>query len=141
MERNIFFLIAFFFTVSSFAADIATEITQLLKEQSEAWNRGDLEAFVSPYDDSGKLVFVSTVVIRSPEELRERYEKRYKSEETSDFGTLSFSDLQVQELAPGLARTWGRWNVVQKGKTSSGWFTLILQKSGDHWRIIHDHSS
>ena len=141
MSRNIFLLTLFFCAASTFAADITGEITQLLNEQNAAWNRGDLEAFVSPYDDSGKLVFVSTVVIRSPRELMARYKKRYGSGDASDFGTLTFSELQVEELAPGLARTWGRWNVNQKGKESSGWFTLILQKNGDHWRIIHDHSS
>ncbi|MCI0606264.1 nuclear transport factor 2 family protein [bacterium] len=59
----------------------------------------------------------------------------------ADFGKLSFSQLQVEELAPGLARAWGRWTVEENSKKSSGWFTLILQKKGEHWRIIHDHSS
>ncbi len=48
-----------FFSTSCFASDVTTEITQLLKDQDEAWNRGDLEGFVRPYEDSGNLVFVS----------------------------------------------------------------------------------
>jgi hypothetical protein len=54
---------------------------------------------------------------------------------------LSFTDLQVEELAPGLARAWGRWAVDQSGKKSEGRFTLILQKQKGVWKIIHDHSS
>jgi ketosteroid isomerase-like protein len=120
--------------------DTASEITQLLKAQDEAWNRGDLDGFVAPYDASGELVFMSSVIIRDPKDLKERYEKRYKDGQ-ADFGKLTFSDLQVEELAPGLARAWGKWSVAQKDKTSSGYFTLILQKRNGQWRIIHDHSS
>src|SRR4026207_1961087 len=121
--KPIFFFL--FLSLSLFAfADTASEITQLLKAQDEAWNRGDLDGFVAPYDDTGKLVFVSTVIIHSPKELKERYEKRYKTE-NADFGKLTFSDLQVEELAPGLARAWGKWSVEQKDKNSSGFFTLI----------------
>jgi uncharacterized protein (TIGR02246 family) len=134
-------LVLLVFIVSSVCyGDAAAEIGQLLKEQDNAWNRGDLDGFMAPYDDTNHLVFVSTVVTRSAKELKERYEKKYKSGK-ADFGKLSFSDLQVEELAPGLARAWGRWTVVQNKETSSGWFTLILQKKEEKWRIIHDHSS
>ena len=128
------------FVCSFVFADTTSEITQLLKAQDEAWNRGDLDGFIAPYDDSGKLVFMSSVIIHNPKELKERYEKRYKDGQ-ADFGKLTFSDLQVEELAPGLARAWGKWNVQQKDKASSGYFTLILQKRNGQWRIIHDHSS
>jgi uncharacterized protein (TIGR02246 family) len=141
MARNLIFLLVILCAASVFGADLTAEITQLLKNQNEAWNRGDLEAFVSHYDDSGNLVFVSSVIIRSPKELKERYEKRYSSGQPSDFGRLTFSDLQVEELGPNLARAWGQWSVAQKDKKSSGWFTLILQKRNGQWRIIHDHSS
>jgi uncharacterized protein (TIGR02246 family) len=137
--RAIWVVLIFLVSGACYGADTAAEIQQLLKEQDEAWNRGDLDGFIAPYDDTN-LVFVSTVVIRSAKELKERYEKRYKTGK-ADFGKLSFSQLQVEELAPGLARAWGRWTVEQKDKTSSGWFTLILQKKAEKWRIIHDHSS
>ena len=134
-------LLLVFVAISVFAyCDPTSEITQLLKDQDAAWNRGDLDGFVAPYDDSGKLVFVSTVIIHSPKELKERYEKRYKTAD-ADFGKLTFSELQVEELAPGFARAWGKWSVETKEKTSSGFFTLILQKRDGHWHIIHDHSS
>lgn len=138
--KKILFLLLFISITALVFADSTAEITQLLKQQDEAWNHGDLDGFIAPYDDTGKLVFVSSVVIRSSKELKERYEKRYKTGK-ADFGKLTFSDLQVEELAPGLARTWGKWSVEQKDKASSGFFTLILQKREGRWRIIHDHSS
>jgi uncharacterized protein (TIGR02246 family) len=136
--RNLLMFIVLFAATAN--ADVVSEITQLLKEQDAAWNRGDLDGFLAPYDDTKNLVFVSTVVLRDVNDLKARYEKRYKTG-AADFGKLTFSDLQVEGLAPGLARAWGRWSVDQSGKKSEGWFTLILQKQKGHWRIIHDHSS
>ncbi|MCI0416083.1 nuclear transport factor 2 family protein [bacterium] len=138
--RAILFVLLLLVSSVSYGGDADVEIRQLLKEQDDAWNRGDLDGFIRPYDDTNHLVFLSTVEIRSSKELKERYEKRYKSGK-ADFGKLSFSQLQVEELAPGLARAWGRWTVEENSKRSSGWFTLILQKKADQWRIIHDHSS
>lgn len=122
-------------------ADAKTEIAALLKQQDAAWNRGDLDGFVAPYDSTNELVFIgSTGAIRSREALKEKYEKKYKIG-GADFGKLTFSDLQVEELSKGFARAWGKWEVDQHGTKASGWFTLILRKSKGAWHIIHDHSS
>jgi len=122
-------------------ADTKSEIATLLEDQDKAWNRGDLDGFVKPYDDTGKLVFIgSSGVIRDPQALKEKYEKKYKVA-GADFGKLTFSDLQVEELSKDLALAWGRWQVEAKGRKSSGWFSLILQKTAKGWRILHDHSS
>jgi len=124
-----------------FAEDASKEISDLLHKQDAAWNRGDLEGFVEPYDSSGQLVFIGADgPIRDRKVLKERYEKRYKTG-SSDFGKLSFSDLQVETLSSDLARAWGRWEVDQKGKKLTGWFTLILKHGSGGWHIIHDHSS
>lgn len=135
-------LIAILFLASfGYASDATKEITDLLHEQDAAWTRGDLDGFMKPYDSSGNLVFMtSDGPVRSYDTLKARYEKRYKTGE-NDFGKLTFSDLQVEELAPGLARAYGKWTVEQKDKTLSGWFTLILKKTPAGWKIIHDHSS
>lgn len=141
MVRSILFLlITICLSCACFADDLNAEITQLLKEQNDAWNRGDLDGYVRPYDDSGNFVFVSSRIIRSPQKLKERYEQRYKAGE-SDYGKISVSELEVQELAPGLARAWGRWKVVFVRTEITGLFTLILQKKAGQWRIIHDHSN
>ena len=138
--RVIFSVFVLLFSSLLFA-DMKSEIATLLEEQDQAWNRGDLDGFVKPYDDTGRLVFIgSSGVIRDPRALKEKYEKKYKVA-GADFGKLTFSDLQVEELSKDLALAWGRWEVEAKGTKSSGWFSLILQKSAGKWRILHDHSS
>ena len=123
------------------AGNATEEITKMLHDQDAAWTRGDLDGFMSCYDRTGALVFMtSDGPVRSYETLKARYEKRYKTGQ-NDFGKLTFSDLQVEELADGIARAYGKWTVEQKDKTLSGWFTVILKKTPEGWKIIHDHSS
>jgi ketosteroid isomerase-like protein len=139
--QTILLLIVLSFSGVLWAGTVKEEITALLMEQDAAWNRGDLDGFMKPYDDSPELVFMgSDGPVRSSQVLKEHYESKYKTGQ-SDFGKLTFSELEVEELAPGIARAWGKWQVEQKDQTLSGWFTLILQKKQNGWRIIHDHSS
>ncbi len=124
------------------AADVKAEVTALLEKQNAAWNRGDLEGYMSAYDQGPELVFMgSSGPIRDWKVIKDRYEKRYRSKTGADLGKLTFSRLEVEALAGRLARAWGRWEVVQGEKKSGGWFTLILKKGPSGWKIIHDHSS
>lgn len=141
MKRVLFAFVFVLFAVCISAEDVKGEVTALLKEQDEAWNRGDLDGFLKYYDHTGKLVFIgSTGEIRDYQVLKQKYEKRYKTAD-ANFGKLTFSDLKVEELSKGLVRAWGKWQVEQKSETQSGWFSLILRKTPEGWRIIHDHSS
>jgi len=137
-------LLVFIFVLSAdflSAEDVKGEVTALLKEQDEAWNRGDLDGFLKYYDHTGELVFIgSTGEIRDYQVLKQKYVKRYKTAD-ANFGKLTFSDLKVDELSKGLVRAWGKWQVDQKSETQSGWFSLIFRKTPEGWRIIHDHSS
>ena len=129
-------------SVPLWAGDLKAEITALLEAQDAAWNRGDLEAFMKTYDESAELVFIgSSGPMRDWKVMKDRYEKRYRSGSGADLGKLTFSRLEVEPLAKGLARAWGRWEVQQGEKRSGGWFTLILKKKQGAWKVIHDHSS
>jgi ketosteroid isomerase-like protein len=141
MKKSWLLLIFLFGLASIVFADAKSEIIPLLKEQDAAWSRGDLDGFMKYYDSSSELVFMgSNGPVRSAQTLKEYYDKKYKKG-TADFGKLTFSDLEVEELAPGLARAWGKWLVEQKDQKLSGWFSLIWKKTPAGWRIIHDHSS
>jgi ketosteroid isomerase-like protein len=58
--------------------------------------------------------------------------------------TLTFSEIAVRPLAPDLALTTGKYDLKRTaagGGDASGRFTLVLRKTADGWKIIHDHSS
>lgn len=114
----------------------------VLDAQVEAWNRGDLQAFMAGYWRSPDLVFCSgATVTKGWDETLARYRKRYQSE-GREMGRLRFDAVEVIPLGEGAALARGAWRLVMSdGKEPHGLFTLLLRRKGGAWRIVHDHTS
>ncbi|MFP3943915.1 MAG: YybH family protein [Alphaproteobacteria bacterium] len=126
---------------ASVPGDPAEEvIARRLMAQQDAWNRGDIEAFMTGYRKSEDLRFASGgTVTKGWQATLERYKKRYASREK--MGTLSFSDLDIDVLSEDAALVFGRWTLERKEDMPSGLFTLLFRKSDGKWVIVHDHTS
>jgi beta-aspartyl-peptidase (threonine type) len=122
-------------------ADDAADIKKVMDEQVTAWNKGDLPGFMAGYWNSEDLTFVSGKdVTRGWRETLDRYKKRYQAE-GKEMGKLAFADVEVRELAPGVALVTGKWELTLTKETVGGRYTLVFKKLADGWRIIHDHTS
>jgi uncharacterized protein (TIGR02246 family) len=130
----------FFFSLLLAQSD---DIRAVLTHSEDAWNRGDLAAFASYYDDSPETTFVGRDVVRGGvQAILGRYRKAYPTREA--MGTLSFSNLNVRMLAAELALVTGEFHLERTaagGGNASGRYTLILQRTPSGWKIIHDHTS
>ncbi len=114
-------------------------ITATLYAQAEAWNAGDIDAFMEPYWQSPELTFSSGGrVTRGWEETLAGYRKRYPSREA--MGHLTFSDLQITRISNDAALVLGRWR-LDRAAPIGGAFSLVWRRDGDRWVIIHDHTS
>ncbi len=119
---------------------IASEIRQVMNEQTAAWNRGDIDGFMQGYWNSDKLVFVSgDNLTYGWKPTLERYKKNYDSR--AKMGTLTFSDLEIEVLSKDAAKVLGSWALAREKDNPKGKFTLIFRKFKDGWRIVHDHTS
>ena len=119
---------------------IASEITKVMNDQSDAWNRGDLDAFMAGYWRSEKLVFISGEnVTRGWQPTLDRYKKTYNTREK--MGTLKFSDLEFTILSKEAAVVLGSWELKREKDNPKGKFTLTFRKLKDGWRIVMDHTS
>jgi uncharacterized protein (TIGR02246 family) len=123
-------------------ADDTAEVRAVLDAQVAAWNRGDLESFMTGYWHSPELVFVSgAAVTKGWEATLERYRKRYKSE-GREMGRLRFEAIEVERLGPDAAFARGEyWLRMSDGREPHGRFTLILRRLDGAFRIVHDHTS
>ena len=118
----------------------ASEINRVLKAQAQAWNRGDIDGYMQGYARSGTTQFVSgDTLTRGWETVRDRYRAKYDTREK--MGVLSFSDVKVTPLGADAAMAVGRWRLARKGDKPQGRFTVLLRKTSDGWRIVHDHTS
>jgi uncharacterized protein (TIGR02246 family) len=115
-------------------------INGVLSAQQTAWNRGDVDAFLAGYWRSPELTFSgSSGVARGWEGVLARYKKNYPNRET--MGQLDFSELEFRFLGPDAALVLGRWHLKREKDDVGGVFTLVWQRFGDGWKIIHDHTS
>ncbi len=132
--------------VLSFAVVLAVPpdekaIRGVLDAQVVAWNKGDLDGFMAGYWNSAKLFFISGgKTTQGWKATKERYEKTYQGE-GKEMGTLAFSDVHVELLAADAAYVRGKWEVKMKAETIGGWYTLVLKKFPNGWKVTHDHTS
>jgi uncharacterized protein (TIGR02246 family) len=124
------------------SADDTAGVRAVLDAQVAAWNRGDLEAFMTGYWRSPELVFVSgAAVTKGWEATLERYRKRYKSD-GREMGRLRFEAIEIERLGADAAFARGEyWLRMSDGAEPHGRFTLILRRLDGAWRIVHDHTS
>ena len=116
------------------------EIQSLLTAQQDAWNRGDIDAFMNGYARSAPTAFISEDEVRRGwETVRDRYRVKYS--DRAKMGTLSFSDTEVTMLSPDAAVVLGRWRLKRANDEPHGRFTLIFKRLPEGWRIVHDHTS
>jgi ketosteroid isomerase-like protein len=116
------------------------EIQSVLTAQQNAWNRGDIDAFMNGYARSASTVFISEDEVRRGwETVQDRYRVKYS--DRVKMGTLNFSDIEITMLSPDAAVVLGRWRLNRANDEPHGRFTLIFKRLPEGWRIVHDHTS
>jgi ketosteroid isomerase-like protein len=116
-------------------------IEQLILKQQDDWNRGNLLAFMEGYwqDDSMRFVSANGTRYGHANTLK-AYQKHYPNK--AAMGKLTF---RLDRIAPlsegsGLALASGRWQLTESTEAGGGYFSLILKKINDKWKIIADHT-
>lgn len=128
-------------TKRSFTPADRASTLQLLDDQREAWNRGDIEAFMEGYLKSPELIFTSGSEVRKGYQVTlDRYRARY-GDDSSTMGKLSFEVLELQPLGADGAVLLGRWELSGLDKPAGGVFSVVMERRPEGWRIVHDHTS
>jgi ketosteroid isomerase-like protein len=130
------------------AATDESAIRKAIRAQADAWNRGDISAFMQPYEQSPETTFIGSHIGKGYEKILERYQKNYSTRE--QMGMLTFNDLEVRML-PGscgkaeFAVVTGHFHLerTQKGEATKddGIFSLVWRKGPQGWKIVLDHTS
>lgn len=116
------------------------QIVNVLNAQADAWNRGDLDAFLAHYWRSDDLTFSSGgSTTRGWAATRARYKERYPTAER--MGRLEFDRLEVRLLGNDAALVLGRWCLRPDDDSRGGNFSLVFRRMGNRWVIVHDHTS
>ena len=120
----------------------AAAIRGVLDRQAVDWNRGDLDAFASGYKRSRDILFMGKSVAHGYDGMLQSYKAHYPSPESR--GTLSFSSLDIQPLDERFATATGHFHLQRSAKgggDASGYFLLVLEKTGAGWKIVRDDTT
>jgi ketosteroid isomerase-like protein len=122
--------------------DPQAEIAAMLARSAADWNAGDLAGFMSDYARDSVTSYVTGGHVQYGwQPLYDHYQAAYFAPgKTRD--SLTFEEVRVRPLTLDLALCTARFALHRRGAVvASGPFTLILQKRGDRWQILHDHTS
>ena len=118
------------------------KIKKLMTTQSEAWNRGDIDGFMTTYWKSEKLQFIgSKGATYGWQNTLDRYKKSYPSKEAMGF--LTFEIINLDKRSRKVISVVGKWHLKRGADLGDleGHFLLILKKIKGEWLIVADHSS
>jgi ketosteroid isomerase-like protein len=136
------FLFTMFLTSLKGVAQSGDEkaIRLLLDQQTDAWNRGDIEGFMNSYWESDSLMFVgkSGVTYGWANTLK-NYRKGYP--DTAVMGKLSFDYIKIKRLSKKYYFVVGKWHLKRSIGDIDGYYNLLFEKINGRWAIVVDHSS
>jgi len=118
----------------------AAAIGEVMRLQEQAWNDGNLSAFMQGYwrDDSLRFIGKSGITYGWQPTL-DNYVKGYPDK--AAMGKLTFTILRVESLGRHRAHVTGRWHLQRAQDAPQGYFTLLWRKIDGRWVIVADHSS
>lgn len=117
-----------------------SQIRAQIEMQADAWNRGDIDAFMTTYWKSDETAFVgANGMTRGWQGVLDRYHRNYPDRKS--MGHLTFSNLEIHVLCPDAAYALGQFQLQRENDAPAGMFTLDFKKFPEGWRIVLDHTT
>lgn len=116
------------------------DIVDVIHQQENDWNAGDIDGFMRGYWQDKNLQFSSGGEVTTGwQATLDRYKSRYPDKTT--MGTLEFKVHGIKSMGPVDALVQGQWQLTRDNDTPSGLFTLHMKNIEGEWVIVSDHTS
>ena len=115
------------------------DIIQLMRVEEDAWNKGDIEAYVNLYapEDSTRMIY-STGAVYGKDSILAFYKKYWPKER---MGMLKLTHDSIERLSDTYYYVSGYFNVsYPTGKEIKGRFSGLVKKINGKWYLYTDHS-
>ena len=140
MNKILVILLLITLKVSAQSSKDKEAILNVLEQQRQDWNKGDVEKYMQGYWKSDSLLFVGK---NGPtygwQKTLDNYKKGYPDK--AAMGILTFGIKKVEFLAKDKAFVLGSWHLQREKDEPKGYFTLLFKKIDGLWKVIVDHSS
>jgi ketosteroid isomerase-like protein len=116
------------------------QINDVLLQQQTAWNRGDLNAFMSGYWRNDSLQFITVKgITKGWDNMLNRYQNKYPDKMA--MGVLNMQIKKIEKLSSNIYYVIGSWELTREKDKPGGYFTLLFKKINGQWKIVKDHTS
>lgn len=134
----LFFVFIVFNSYSQTKDEVA--IKQILKTQENAWNTGNLDAFMIGYWNNDSLMFIGKKGLTYGfNATLENYKKSYP--DTAYMGKFTSTLISIKKLSNEYYFVIGKWELNRTVGNIFGHYSLLFRKIKGKWVVVADHSS
>jgi uncharacterized protein (TIGR02246 family) len=118
------------------------DVVKIILAQRDAWNKGDLDGYLSHYKNAPDTQAVLANLVRGLDNIRAAYHQNFPSKDS--MGTIEDSDVQVRALGDNFALATGQYHLTRTKKAGGpvdGTFSELFEKTAAGWQIIFSEST
>jgi uncharacterized protein (TIGR02246 family) len=118
------------------------DVAKVVLEQQDAWNKGDLDAYLSHYKDAPDTQAVLATLVRGIDNIRSAFKANFPNKDS--MGTIEDSEVEVRAMGDNFALATGKYHLTRSRKAGgeiSGTFTELFEKTPAGWKIIFSEST
>lgn len=113
------------------------EVVKVVLAQEAAWNRGDMDSFLSRYKDDPDTQVILGSQARGLATIRNAFRLNFPNKES--MGAIEYSGVEARELSENICLATGNYHLERSRKAGGsvdGTFTEVMQKTDKGWQII-----
>ena len=145
MKKLIFKILLFYFVIfltRCKSTNNCDEIYDLMQEQEESWNKGNIDDFMNKYWNNDSLIFLGKSGINYGwKKTISNYKNSHKNK--NEMGRLEFKNILCKPINKSTHVIAGKWSIFREDsiRNIGGYYSLIWVKKDKVWKIIYDHTS
>src|SRR5579875_927331 len=111
------------------------DVVKVIIKQQDAWNKGDLDGYLSHYKDAPDTQAVLASLVRGLNNIRAAYRQNFPSRDA--MGNIEDTDVEVRMLGDNFALATGRYHLTRSKKAggpAEGTFSELFEKTSAGWQ-------
>lgn len=118
------------------------DVVKIILAQQAAWNKGDLDGYLSHYKDAPDTEAVLASLVRGVDNIRGAYRQNFPNKDA--MGEIEDTDIDVRALGDNYALATGKYHLNRSKKSGGaidGTFSELFEKTPHGWQIIFSQST
>ena len=119
------------------ASRLQLDVTKVLLQQESAWNKGDLDSYLSHYKDAADTQAILAGPVHGLQNIRSAYHLSFSNKES--MGQLQQTEIEVRALGEDHALVTGHYHLQRprkNGGDTDGLFVEVLEKTKAGWQVV-----